>query len=104
MSFADCLGIVAPYYNLVLVLIVLVMFLKLFAIPNKKIFLLPWKLLFFAVVIYIAEEILTVFNYAGILTVPRVLNAIFEFGIIIIFIYVLLLQKEFLKKKPDKNA
>ncbi len=109
MPFGPCLGAVAPYYNLVLVLVVLFMFLKLFSIRNDKIFLLPWKLLFFAVVIYIIEEMLTVFNIAGVVTTPRILNAVFEFVIITIFIYLLLVQKECLQKevvakKKKKNV
>ena len=110
MTFGESLGAVAPYYNLVLVLIVLVMFLKLFNLPNKKIYMVPWQLLFAAVVVFIIEEILTVFYYAGIYQIPRIMNAVFEFVIISLFIYMLLKQKEYvkglaLKKKiKRKNA
>ncbi|MCK5282048.1 MAG: hypothetical protein KAK00_01440 [Nanoarchaeota archaeon] len=98
LPFGECLGLVAPYYNLTLVLVVLVLFLKLFSIHNKKVFLLPWKLLFFAVAVYIVEELLTVFIFAGIIVVPRIINAVFEFIIITIFIYFLLIQREYLEK------
>jgi hypothetical protein len=98
LPFGECLGIVAPYYNLVFVLVLLVLFLKLFSIKNKNVYLLPWKLLFFSVTVYIVEELLTVFHIAGIVQVPRILNAVFEFVIITIFIYLLLLQKDYLKK------
>ena len=106
LPLGESLGIVAPYYNLVLVLIVLVMFLKLFSIKNKKVFLLPWKLLFFAVSVYILEEMLTVFKIAGIVDIPRFINAVFEFVIITIFLYMLLIQKEHLRKASGikKNA
>lgn len=104
MTMAECLGTVAPYYNLALVLIVLFLFAKLFFIPNKKIFVLPWKFLFAAVLIYVVEELLTVLNSAGALAVPRRINAFFEFMIIIIFVYLLLMQKEFLKKMSKKDA
>lgn len=103
VPFGESLGTVAPYYNLVLVLVVLIMFFKLFSIYNKKIFLLPWKLLFFAVAVYILEEMLTVFNNAGIVNTPRILNAVFEFVIITIFIYMLLIQKEYLEKKHGRK-
>lgn len=100
----EALGIVAPYYNLVLVLIVLFLFSKLVTLHNKKLYLLPWKLLFLAVAIYIVEEILTVLNIMGKIATPRILNAVFEFFIITIFIYLLLLQKDFLKGKiKQKN-
>ncbi len=98
-SLPESLGLVAPYYNLVMVLIVVILFAKLFTIQNKNVFLLPWKLMFLSVVIFIVEEILTIFNSAGILTTPRILNAVFEFIIITIFIYTLLIQKEHLTKK-----
>jgi hypothetical protein len=101
IAFGDCVGKVAPYYNLVLVLIVLILFLKIFSINNKKVYILPWKLLFLSVAIYIIEEIITVFNMAGILNVQRILNAIFEFFIIAIFIYLLLLQKQHIESNKD---
>lgn len=99
----EALGMVAPYYNLVLVLIVVIMFFKLFSIPNKNIFLLPWKLLFVAVLIYIVEEILTVLVKMNVIQVPRILNAIFEFFIISIFIYLLLVQKDYLKREGSRK-
>ncbi|MBD3164330.1 hypothetical protein GF323_03955 [Candidatus Woesearchaeota archaeon] len=103
IPFGECLGVVAPYYNLVFVLVVLLMFFKLFSIKNKKLFLLPWKLLFAAVGIYILEEMLTVFKNVGMVELPRIYNAVFEFFIISIFIYLLLVQKQYLtNKKNDK--
>jgi len=98
LPLGNCLGMVAPYYNLALVLIVLIMFFRLFRMHNKKIFLLPWKLLFVAVTIYIVEELLTVLTMADIFYVPRIMNGVFEFVIITIFIYLLLKQREFLEQ------
>ena len=103
MTFGESLRIVAPYYNLVLVVIALVMFLKLFSLRNKKIYMLPWYLLFAAVVVFIVEEILTVFYYAGIYQIPRIMNAVFEFIIISLFIYMLLKQKEYVKGLSKKT-
>lgn len=97
-SLAESLGVVAPYYNLALVLIAVIIFVRLFHIPNKKIFLLPWKLIFVAILIYIVEEVLTILNSLQILLTPRILNALFELIIVSIFIYALLIQKEYLKK------
>ena len=93
----ECLGNVAPYYNLALVVIAVGLFFKLFSLKNEKLYLAPWRLLFVAVTIFIVEEILTVLNFAGIFYTPRILNAVFEFAIITIFIYMLLIQKEYLK-------
>ena len=102
-GFAECLGNIAPFYNLLLVLIALLMFMRLFNLKNKNVYMLPWQLLFLAVVVFIIEEILTVFYISNILMIPRIYNAVFEFVIISIFIYLLLKQKEYLGKyKKDE--
>ena len=97
---ANCLGRIAPYYNLVLVLIVAVLFIKLFSKQNKKTYLIPWKILFFAVIVYVIEEILTV--AAGLQIIPAssliLVNPILEMIIITAFIYALLLQRDYLLK------
>jgi hypothetical protein len=94
-----CLGIVAPYYNLVLVIIIVPLFIKLLRIKNKKINLKPWRVLFIAFGVYVIEEALTVLNGLGITDTPRILTSLFELVIISLFIYMLLLQKEILTKK-----
>ena len=93
-----CLGTVAPYYNLVLVVIVILLFLELFKTTNKKTYVRPWKFLFAAVLVYLAEEIITVLFMADLITVSKLLFPILETIIIALFIYVLLLQKENIKK------
>ena len=94
------LGIVAPYYNLIFAVIAVCLFIKLFTIKPKikRFYLFPWKLIFFSLGIYILEEIITVLRAVGILDIPVHINGFFELLIISIFIYVLLLQKEFIKK------
>lgn len=95
---AYCFGKVAPYYNLVLVIVVVVLFVKLFKTPYKKTYLAPWKLLFAAVCVYIVEEIITVLHMSAVVTFPKVTWPLLEMAIITIFIYVLLLQREHVKK------
>lgn len=94
-------GLVAPYYNLVLVAVLFYLFLKLFATParSKKVFQKPWTLIFVALIIYLIEELLTILRTAGLLYIPAHVNGFFELGIIILFIYALLLQKEKIKQK-----
>ncbi|HLC64569.1 MAG TPA: hypothetical protein VJI46_00425 [Candidatus Nanoarchaeia archaeon] len=99
MSFALCLGTVAPYYNLILVLVVGFMFLRLFSMPNKGIYLTPWKLLFAALTIYIIEELFTVLYVIDVVKIPRIMNAVFEMVMITLFIYLLLLQKDYLGRR-----
>ena len=94
------LGLVAPYYNLVLVIITIYLFAKLFNTPvkSKKVYLLPWKIIFVALFVFIIEEVLTVLRTAGIISIPMHINGFFELIIISLFIYMLLLQREYNKK------
>jgi len=96
-NIAHCIGIAAPYYNIVLVIILIPLFIKLLTIKNKKINLKPWKILAIVLGIYIVEEVLTILNGLGITNSPKILPPIFEFIIITLFIYMLLTQKEDLK-------
>ncbi len=100
MSLGLSIAQVAPLYNLGLVAIAIYFFVKLFTTPvrDRRVDLFPWKLLFFAVVIYIIEELLTFLRIIEVVNIPRHINGFFELFIIIIFIYALLLQKEHLKK------
>ena len=94
---AHCIGAAAPYYNMILVIILVPLMIKLLNIKNKKLDLKPWRLLAAALGIYIIEEILTILNGLGITNTPKILPPIFEFVIITLFIYMLLAQKEDLK-------
>ena len=93
-----CLGMVAPYYNLALVIVVILLFLKLFSIKTKRIYILPWKILFFALLVYVFEEIVTVLAMSKIIVVFPLMFPVLEMVIITSFIYMLLLQKEYVKK------
>ena len=99
MSLALSLAEVAPLYNLGLVLIAVWLFLKLFTTPvrDRRVYLMPWKLLFFAVLVFIIEELLTVLRAMGVINIPVHINGFFELIIICTFIYTLLLQKEHVK-------
>ena len=87
-------GLVAPYYNLVLVAIAAWLFVVLFRTPSKKIFLKPWVVLFVSLLIYVVEEVITVLRAVGAVRIPIHVNGFFELAIISLFIYALLLQKE----------
>ena len=88
------LGIVAPYYNLVLVIIALWLFRKLFKTSAPARAQLPWKVVFAALVIFIVEELLTVLRSQQLVFIPVHINGFFELVIITLFIYALLKQKE----------
>jgi hypothetical protein len=91
---------VAPLYNLGLVIIVLWLFTILVSIKvrDKRVYMTPWKLLFFAVIVFVIEEVLTVLRMQEIIDIPRHINGFFELIIISTFIYALLLQKERMKR------
>lgn len=97
---AECIGIGAQYYNLALVIVVLILYISLLITPNiKRAFLKPWKYIFISLCIYIGEQILSLVNTAGVMAVHPIIFPVFEFFIITIFIYALLTMKEHLKGK-----
>ena len=94
------LGMIAPYYNLAMVFVVILLFQALFLAKSKTtVFLFPWKLIFLAVIIFIVEEVLTILRSAGVIDIPIHINAFFELVIIAVFIYAILLQREYVKKR-----
>ena len=99
VDFYVAVGMVAPYYNLAFVAVTILLFIALFRTQKKGIFMMPWYLLFACVMLFVLEELLTIARAVGHLTfIPQHTNAFFELGIIIIFIYLVLLQKEHIKK------
>jgi len=101
MSLGLQVATVAPLYNLGLVAIAVYLFIRLFTTPvrDKRVYLTPWKILFFAVMVFVLEEIITVLRFVGLIDIPRHINGFFELIIIITFIYALLLQNEHIKEK-----
>ena len=101
MSLATSLASTAPLYNLGFVLIAIVLFVRLFRTPirDKRVYLLPWKLLFVAVLIFVTEEVLTVLRGMQLINIPVHINGFFEVIIITIFIYAMLLQRESMKRR-----
>ena len=95
MTVAEALTIAAPFYNLALVVIVLLLFGKLFTTPSKKkVFLKPWHFIFAAVLIFVFEEVITILRSAQILDIAVFINGYFELAIISLFIYTLLILRE----------
>jgi hypothetical protein len=90
---------IAPLYNLGFVLVAIFMFVRLFNTPvkDRRVYLMPWKLLFFALLVFIVEEVLTVLRQMEIINIPKHINGFFELIIICTFIYTLLLQNEHMK-------
>jgi hypothetical protein len=95
---AECLGIGAQYYNLALVIVVIIMYIILLRLPAGKAFIKPWKYIFASLCIYIIEQILSILNTTGAVTVHPIIFPILEFFIITIFIYTLLTLKEHIKE------
>ena len=99
MTVGEALGAAAPYYNLFLVAVVVYLLISLFVEKSKKTYLLPWYLLFIGVLVFILEEITTVLRALDVINIPVHINGFFELIIISTFIYMLLLQKEHMRKR-----
>ena len=93
-----CLGFIAPYYNLLLVIVVVGMFIRLLTMPKKQVFRRPWEFLFAGICVYIVEEIITVIEMAGYYDFPAFIFPMLETIIITMFIYMLLIQKEHINR------
>lgn len=98
MTLAESVAMVAPYYNAVLTIILFFMFYKLFSYDSKRFaYIKPWKLLLIALVIFLVETVMTALKMLGLIDYPWILFGFFEMAIITLFIYMLLLQKQFIK-------
>lgn len=99
MEFAQALGMVAPYYNLAFTVVVIYLFVHLFKTykEDKQVYFAPWGWIFAALMVYIIEEVITVLRVIGLIELPLQINGFFELVIISIFIYALLLQKEWMR-------
>ena len=98
MTVGQCAALVAPYYNLALVVIVVIMFLKLFKTHTPENFTKPWYLLFAAICVFILETVLTIIRQTTAFDYPRWINPVFEMIMIGLFIYMLLIQKQHIKE------
>ena len=98
-EFTIALGIVAPYYNLALTAIAFYLFIKLFKTKTKtKTYRTPWAYILLAMLVFVLEEITTILRAQGIINIPLHINGFFELAIITLFIYTLLLQKQYMTK------
>ena len=98
MALGESVGIVAPYYNLVLAVIVVIMLLKLFSYSSSRFaYIKPWKILFIGFSLFIVETIMTILRGLGYIMFHPAVFGIFEMVIITLFIYMLLLQKQYVK-------
>lgn len=97
-TISTCLQIVAPFYNLALVVILVILFIKLFTLKSKKVFIKPWKFIFIALLVYVVEESINILESMNVIPINALVYPIFELIIITLFIYMLLLQKQYTKK------
>lgn len=98
------LELAAPIYNLALVFVVIYLFAKMFSLKNKmNFYLLPWKLIFVSLMIFVAEEVITIMRGLGWISITKHINGFFELCMVIIYIYALLLQREHLHPSNVKD-
>ena len=105
VAVTDALAVAAPIYNLGFVVIAIILFVVLFKThpKHKKVYLVPWALIFTALLIFVTEELLTIVRQVGLLNIPAHINGYFELVMISLFIYALLLQKEHVGKHFKKG-
>ena len=94
---AHSIGQVAPLYNLALVTVVVILLVVLLR-KKTKLSLFAWKVMFFIVMVYVMEEILTVLHKFSIIYVPRITMAILELVMLTTFLFMVLNQREEVKK------
>lgn len=96
--FTRALEMVAPYYNLLFVIIVIYLFVQLFKTykPGGKVYLTPWAYIFGGLVIFIIEELITILRAVGLVLIPININGFFELAMVSLFIYAVLLQKQYI--------
>lgn len=98
MNLGIAAGIVAPYYNLIFAVIAFILFLHLFSYESKKFaYIKPWKILFIGFILFIIETAMTILRGQGIIKFNPAIFPGFEMVIITMFIYMLLLQKQYIK-------
>ena len=91
----ELLGHSLPYFNLILVLIVIFFLIRIILIKNRNTYITPWKFLLFAIIVYTIEELLTVIHISGALPIPKIVFPLMEMIIICSFIYMVMLQKKY---------
>ncbi len=89
--------LVAPWYNLAMILVGLYLFFILSKIKSNSINLTPWKFVFAALGVGLIEEITIVLRSSGIISVPVHINGFFEVIIICLLLYTLFLKRKILK-------
>ena len=98
MAIGEALGMVAPYYNMALALIVVALFLKLSSYDSRRFaYVKPWKILLLGFSLFIIETVMTILRGLGYIKFHPAIFPLFEMIIMTSFIYMILLQKQYLK-------
>ena len=98
MTLGESVAMVAPLYNLALAVIALIMFFRLFRYEERKFaYLKPWKILLIGFILFIVETVMTILRGQGVISFHPAIFPLFEMVVITLFIYMLLLQKQYVK-------
>jgi len=108
--FTQAIATVAPYYNLLFTAIVIYLFVQLFKTykPGGKVYVTPWAYIFAGLLIFILETVITILRAVDLVQITQHINGYFELAMVILFIYAVLLQKDYIKHtygaKPKRKA
>lgn len=96
---AEAINIASPYYNLAMVAIIVFLFVRLFKTRvASSVYMKPWRVMFWVILVYIVEEITTVLRAAGVISLDVYINGYFELVIVSLVVYLLLLQRDYVTK------
>jgi len=105
----DCVGKIAPLYNIALVFITFYLLYRLVSLRsrNKDVFFEPWYYLFAAISFFLLESIITALKFFNVISdalIPRWFNAVFELFIIVLVIYMLFVQLNHVKDNYENST
>ena len=95
---STAIALAAPYYNLALFLIAIILFVRLIPRATKRTYIVPWNILFIATIVFLIEQTLTILRQLGLLYSPVHINGFFQLVIASLLVYLLFLQKEYVTK------
>lgn len=98
MALGEAVAMVAPLYNLAFVVIIVILFIKLFSYESYKFaYIKPWKILLIGFILIIVETVMTILRGQGLIQFPAFIFPLFEMVVVTMFIYMVLLQKQYIK-------
>ncbi|HII68617.1 TPA: hypothetical protein HA270_01995 [Candidatus Woesearchaeota archaeon] len=101
MDAGSAVGITAAWLNLILAVILVIMVVRLLRTKSNTLFISPWQWLLFSLAVFFIEEVVAIMDLVGTFDAPKIFFPIFEIVIISSFLYMLLLQIQFMRMQQN---